>query len=190
MAYQYLDFVRSSNGEFLGSNLSESGISWDKTNPSGFLHKTKKRRLISTENETFLSPLSTHGNNFTEAPNQRDEDLAKVEIAVQAAIFSLAVIGNILVLVALACRHKKLHRMQILILHLSIADLFVAFFNVLPQLVWDITFHFYGGDTLCRLVKYVQVVGMYASSYVLVTTAIDRSVSTLAQGNVTSRLLW
>lgn len=64
--------------------------------------------------------------------------------------------------------------MQILIVHLCLADLFVAFFNVLPQLIWDITFQFYGSDALCKFVKFTQVVGMYSSSYVLVTTAIDR----------------
>ncbi|KAG8007745.1 Isotocin receptor [Nibea albiflora] len=44
--------------------------------------------------------------------------------------------------------------------HLSIADLVVAIFQVLPQLIWDITFRFYGPDLLCRLVKYLQVVDM------------------------------
>ena len=61
-----------------------------------------------------------------------------------------------------------------MIVHLSCADLFVAFFNVLPQLLWDVTHRFLGGAVLCKLVKYFQVVAMYASSYVLVSTAIDR----------------
>ena len=67
-----------------------------------------------------------------------------------------------------------MNRMNALIIHLGIADLFVAFLNILPQLIWDITFRFQGGDTLCRLVKYFQIVAMYASSYVLLTTALDR----------------
>ena len=72
----------------------------------------------------------------------RDEQLAKYEIAVQAIIFALAVIGNVVVLVVLFSRHKKLSRMNLMIVHLSFADLFVAFFNVLPQLIWDITNRF------------------------------------------------
>ena len=35
-------------------------------------------------------------------------------------------------------------------------------------------FRFYGGDFLCRTVKYGQVIAMYASSYVIVSTAADR----------------
>ena len=95
---------------------------------------------------------SSNHSNYTQT---RDESLAQVEIGVQAAIFGLAVFGNTAVLLVLCChaRKKKLTRMNILIVHLSMADLFVAFFNVLPQLIWDITFTFYGGDFLCRLVK-------------------------------------
>lgn len=55
-------------------------------------------------------------------------------------IFALAVVGNSVVLLVLALRGKKLSRMNLMIVHLSVADLFVAFFNVLPQLLWDITF--------------------------------------------------
>uniref|UniRef100_X2B6Y5 G-protein coupled receptors family 1 profile domain-containing protein n=1 Tax=Capitella teleta TaxID=283909 RepID=X2B6Y5_CAPTE len=105
----------------------------------------------------------------------RDEQLARVEVAVQATIFAMAVVGNLFVLIAILNRRRiKCHRMQVLIAHLSLADLFVAFFNVLPQLIWDITFQFYGTDILCKFVKFGQVVGMYSSSYVLVTTALDR----------------
>ena len=32
------------------------------------------------------------------------------------------------------------------IMHLSIADLLVAFFNVLPQMAWDITYRFQGTE--------------------------------------------
>jgi len=68
----------------------------------------------------------------------------------------------------------RLSRMNRMIVHLSTADLFVAFFNVLPQLLWDVTGTFRGNDLLCRTVTYLQLVAMYASSYVLVATAVDR----------------
>ena len=66
---------------------------------------------------------------------ERDEMLVRVEIAVQASIFVLAVAGNGLVLGLLATisRHKELGRMYTMIGHLSCADLFVALFNLLPQ---------------------------------------------------------
>ena len=88
---------------------------------------------------------------------QRNDHLANIEISVQAVIFVLAVFGNGCVLFALRYRQKKTSRMHLFIMHLSVADLMVAFCNVLPQLAWDITFRFKGGDVLCRSVKYVQV---------------------------------
>jgi len=126
----------------------------------------------------------------------RDERLAAVEIAVQLVILCAAIIGNVVVLmvVLVVVRRRRssgcdalvrpgvqtssstapLSRMNRMIVHLSTADLFVAFFNVLPQLLWDVTGTFRGNDLLCRTVTYLQLVAMYASSYVLVATAVDR----------------
>jgi len=116
----------------------------------------------------------------------RDARLVVVEVSVQLVILCAAIIGNVLVLVvvlALVRRRRRRHtptntpplsRMNRMIVHLSTADLFVAFFNVLPQLLWDITGTFRGNDLLCRAVTYLQLVAMYASSYVLVATAVDR----------------
>lgn len=117
--------------------------------------------------------FSTTGNGSI---TRRNEDLARTEIGVLAALFSAAVLGNGAVIAVLWCsgRRKDLNHMETMTAHLACADLSVAFFNVLPQLFWDITETFRGGDLLCRLVKYAQVAAMYSSSYVLLTTAIDR----------------
>ncbi|MBN3302062.1 V2R protein, partial [Amia calva] len=64
--------------------------------------------------------------------------------------------------------------MRVFVLHLCLADLVVVFFQVCPQLIWDVTDRFIGPDVLCRLVKYLQVVGMFASTYMIVVMTIDR----------------
>lgn len=106
--------------------------------------------------------------------HDRDEDLARIEVIVQAIILAFAIVGNVCVLAALSRRRKMFSRMHLFILHLSIADLLVAFFNILPQMIWDITHRFQGNDATCRFIKYMQVFVMYLSTYVLVMTAIDR----------------
>ncbi|XP_053385804.1 cephalotocin receptor 1-like [Mercenaria mercenaria] len=128
------------------------------------------------ENSTVIFVNATVESNGTKSTTgfTRDEDLAKIEIIVQSVIFVLAVVGNGTVLGVLLFKRVSLTRMHLLMLHLSIADLFVAFGSLLPQLAWDVTFVFKGGDILCRLVKYTQTLTIYASSYVLVMTAIDR----------------
>lgn len=109
---------------------------------------------MESTTESLVTNLTTNSSldNFS-----RDESLARVEILLQIIIFVLAVSGNTTVLLSLLLRRKKLTRMHLLMIHLSLADLFVAFGSVLPQIAWDVTFVFKGGDFLCRLVKYMQV---------------------------------
>ncbi|RXN00211.1 Protein phosphatase 1H [Acipenser ruthenus] len=107
----------------------------------------------------------------------RNEDLAKIEITVLSINFVVAVIGNLSVLLALSRTKKKISRMHLFIKHLSLADLMVAFFQVLPQLCWDVTFRFSGPDFLCRIVKHLQVLSMFASTYMLVMMTVDRYIA-------------
>nr|ADH29725.1 arginine vasopressin receptor 1A [Peromyscus californicus] len=125
----------------------------------------------------------------------RNEELAKLEIAVLAVIFVVAVLGNSSVLLALHRTPRKTSRMHLFIRHLSLADLAVAFFQVLPQLCWDITYRFRGPDWLCRVVKHLQVFAMFASAYMLVVMTADRYIAvchplkTLQQPARRSRLM-
>ncbi|XP_029989145.1 oxytocin receptor b isoform X2 [Sphaeramia orbicularis] len=123
------------------------------------------------------SQNDTNSGNTTVNPLKRNEEVAKVEVAVLVLVLLLALTGNLCVLWAIRTSKHSQSRMYYFIKHLSIADLVVAIFQVLPQLIWDITFRFYGPDLLCRLVKYLQVVGMFASTYMLVLMSIDRCLA-------------
>jgi len=99
-------------------------------------------------------------NNGTQAV--RNETLAKIQIVMLAGIFVMAVFGNVLVFMRqgrLFCYPgKRLTRMKVMAAHLLCADLFGAFFNVLPLLSQDLTYGiFQGGNVLCKLTKYLQV---------------------------------
>nr|XP_046240700.1 vasopressin V2 receptor [Scatophagus argus] len=111
---------------------------------------------------------------FLSRDEPRDERLAQVEIALLSVIFVTAGILNFGVLLVLWKRRKQLSRMRVFVFHLCVADLVVTFFQVCPQLMWDITDRFVGPDILCRAVKYLQVVGMFASTYMIVVMTIDR----------------
>ncbi|KAF7229076.1 arginine vasopressin receptor 2, like [Nothobranchius furzeri] len=107
-----------------------------------------------------------------------DEDgvvrFALVRVGVLGLVFVLATCGNFFFLGTLWKRRKRNTRTHLFLLHLCLADLVVAFFQVLPQLSIEITRRFRGSDFLCRTVKYLQVVGMFASAYMIVAMAIDR----------------
>ncbi|XP_048878536.1 oxytocin receptor [Brienomyrus brachyistius] len=104
----------------------------------------------------------------------RNESLARMEIALLGTIFISAAVLNTALFVTLWRRRKQQSRMRVFVLHLCLADLVVAFFQVCPQLMWDITDRFVGTDLVCRFVKYLQVVGMFASTYMIVVMTIDR----------------
>lgn len=127
----------------------------------------KKEMSFFTSNATNFS--------FTmENDKPRDESLARVEIAILSIIFLCAAVLNFGLLLVLWRRRKQMSRMRVFVFHLCLADLVVTFFQVCPQLIWDITDRFVGPDLLCRLVKYLQVVGMFASTYMIVVMTIDR----------------
>ncbi|XP_029911581.1 vasopressin V2 receptor [Myripristis murdjan] len=107
-------------------------------------------------------------------PRVRDLGLARAEIAVLGLVLALTTLGNSFVLWVLLRRRKHNAPMHLFMVNLCVADLVVALFQVLPQLVWDITERFQGPDVLCRSIKYLQIVGMFASSYMIVAMTVDR----------------
>ncbi|XP_029007621.1 oxytocin receptor isoform X2 [Betta splendens] len=96
-------------------------------------------------------PLNGTGGANQTNPLKRNEEVAKVEVTVLALVLLLALAGNLCVLLAIHTTKHSQSRMYYFMKHLSIADLVVAVFQVLPQLIWDITFRFYGPDILCSL---------------------------------------
>lgn len=95
-----------------------------------------------------------------------DHKLKLVEQIVLGTIFIMALIGNTLVLIVMLIkRHRRVTRMAFFILHLTIADLLVAFFSVLPMLIWKSTITFFGGDILCRIVAFLMLTVSYISVY-------------------------
>ncbi|OXB83205.1 UNVERIFIED_CONTAM: hypothetical protein H355_001957 [Colinus virginianus] len=57
---------------------------------------------------------------------------------------------------------------------LSFADSFTGLINIMTDIIWRYTGDFMAPDIVCRVVRYLQVVLLYASTYVLVSLSIDR----------------
>lgn len=128
---------------------------------------------------TPLNGSGSGGGGGGEPPGalERDEILARVEIALLGVIFLSAAVLNGALLLALRRNTHHKHasgRMRVFVSHLCVADLVVAFFQVCPQLIWDITDRFVGPDVVCRSVKYLQVLGMFSSTYMIVAMTVDR----------------
>ncbi|NXX75896.1 V1BR protein, partial [Urocolius indicus] len=124
--------------------------------------------------QRLLSPQTLARDSNLTLLHTRDEELAKAEIGVLATILAVATVGNVGVLLAMYRLRKKMSRMHLFILHLGLSDLGVALFQVLPQMIWEVTYRFWGPDPLCRAVKYLQVLSMFASTYMLIVMTLDR----------------
>lgn len=100
---------------------------------------------ISHHVNTTIRSVDNHSTAVNaSADDNRNTSLAVIEVAVMATVLTLAVFGNLMVVLSLTMKTRKMSRMHLMLMHLSLADLFVAFFNVLPQMMWDITFRFQG----------------------------------------------
>lgn len=150
------------------NNFSSSSLFVSELNTLNSSHSGSSFFGIFPENGSTTTPHTLP------QPRGRDLGLARAEIAVLGVVLALTTLGNSFVLWVLLRRRKHNAPMHVFMVNLCVADLVVALFQVLPQLMWDITERFQGPDLLCRCVKYLQIVGMFASSYMIVAMTVDR----------------
>ncbi|KAH0508244.1 Neuropeptide S receptor [Microtus ochrogaster] len=84
-------------------------------------------------------------------------------------LFVFTIVGNSVVLFS-TWRRKRKSRMTFFVTQLAITGLI----NILTDIIWRFTGDFMAPDLVCRVVRYFQVVLLYASTYVLVSLSIDR----------------
>lgn len=89
-------------------------------------------------------------------------------------LFGFIVVGNATVLVALTLSKGRKSRMNFFIKNLAAADLMVGLISVLTDIIWKITISWEAGLVACKLIRFLQAVVTYASTYVLVALSIDR----------------
>ncbi|XP_066095861.1 neuropeptide S receptor isoform X1 [Saccopteryx bilineata] len=88
-------------------------------------------------------------------------------------LFVFTMVGNSIVLFS-TWRRKRKSRMTFFVTQLAITDSFTGLVNILTDIIWRFTGDFMAPDLVCRVVRYLQVVLLYASTYVLVSLSIDR----------------
>ena len=76
-------------------------------------------------------------------------------------LFSLIVIGNATVLIALIVSKGRKSRMNFFIKHLAAADLCVGLISVLTDIIWKITISWEAGLIACKLISFMQEVVTY-----------------------------
>lgn len=131
---------------------------------------------MSTTNDS-LSAIDPDG--LQHAPQLTQSALVRVYVLSLMGVISL--IGNVAIIFHFF-KTRKLRRtaqktwstIYILILHLTIADLFVTVFCIFGEAAWSYTVEWIAGELACKLVKFSQMFALYLSTYVLVLIGIDR----------------
>ncbi|EEB12133.1 class A rhodopsin-like G-protein coupled receptor GPRvpr, putative [Pediculus humanus corporis] len=101
-------------------------------------------------------------------------EINKEQFAVLWTLFVLIVVGNSTVLIALFLDQKRKSRMNFFIMQLALADLTVGIFYVLTDIIWRMTVTWHAGNLGCKMIRFLQAVVIYSSTYVLVALSIDR----------------
>lgn len=104
-------------------------------------------------------------------------DDSVLSVIAYCCLFVVAASGNLMVLITLFRTRRIKSRVNLFIMHLSIADLIVAFIMLPLETAWHITVSWQAGDAACRILMFFRALGFYLSSFVLVTISLDRYFS-------------
>ncbi|KAF5270240.1 hypothetical protein FQA39_LY08454 [Lamprigera yunnana] len=98
-----------------------------------------------------------------------------LSIIVYSILMVFSAVGNITVLVLIIRRRRKIpSRINIMLIHLAIADLLVTFLMMPLEIGWAATVSWKAGDVVCRIMAFFRMFGLYLSSFVLVCITMDR----------------
>ncbi|XP_037960628.1 gonadotropin-releasing hormone receptor [Teleopsis dalmanni] len=101
----------------------------------------------------------------------------RLSITVYSILFLISTIGNSTVLYLLTKRRRGLRgpsRIDIMLMHLAIADLLVTLLLMPLEIAWAYTVQWKSTDFVCRLMSVFRVFGLYLSSFVMACISIDR----------------
>ena len=116
------------------------------------------------------------GNNSTDIlpPDSTDYFYQVEQLTFLWVLFFFITIGNATVLIALLVSKGRKSRMNFFIKNLAAADLCVGLISVLTDIIWKITISWQAGLIACKIIRFLQALVTYASTYVLVALSIDR----------------
>ena len=107
----------------------------------------------------------------------RFTNLSLVTTVILGSMFFVSLIGNSAVLYRTYRHRHQLSSLDFLISNLAVSDLTVIFFCDLAEAIWASTVQWFAGNWLCKFVKYIQVIGLYQSTYITVIIGIDRCLA-------------
>ena len=106
-------------------------------------------------------------------------EMSLIKTIVLSVMFVISLIGNTATLVQMFRMRRRRSTINTLIMNLAVADLVVTFFCNVTDAVWASTVQWLAGNAMCKVVKFLQVFGLYLSTYIIVIISIDRCYAIL-----------
>ena len=97
-----------------------------------------------------------------------------ITIIVYSIVFFFSFILNISMLIAIHRKRKDQSRVQRFMSHLNIADLIVTLITIPLEIGWKWSVMWLAGDIGCRIFQFLRPLGIYLSSYIIISLSIDR----------------
>ncbi|XP_014205230.1 gonadotropin-releasing hormone II receptor isoform X2 [Copidosoma floridanum] len=127
-------------------------------------------------NDTTCEPIPVNSDSEDLPIDMRFNEGHVVSIVFYSILMVISAIGNTTVLTLLLRRNNNRPRTRInkMLIHLAIADLLVTFLMMPLDIFWAFTVQWKAGDTMCRLMAFFRMFGLYLSSFILVCISVDR----------------
>jgi len=129
------------------------------------------------------STMSPYPNNYTESLPHKFTKMSETSrncVIALCIIFVISAVGNVTVFITVYRQLSKLKwRITMLILHLSIADMFVTFFTIPMDIFWKFFIAWHGGNMLCKVCSVFRAFGLYLSSNIIICISLDRWMAIL-----------
>ena len=120
--------------------------------------------------------LNPNGNvtSFVPPPELTFNADSLISVITYSILFFIAATGNLTVFIILLKNRRRRSRVNLFIMHLSVADMIVTFLMMPMEIAWHTTVSWNASDLCCRLFMFCRVLGFYLSSFILITISLDR----------------
>uniref|UniRef100_A0A915Q3J4 G-protein coupled receptors family 1 profile domain-containing protein n=1 Tax=Setaria digitata TaxID=48799 RepID=A0A915Q3J4_9BILA len=107
---------------------------------------------------------------------------ARISYLIESAIYALAMLLGMIVCCYTSRRFNPNYRRHVVLaarlvrfkISLTVADLIVLYVYAPTQIIWIITYNWYGGDFLCRTTKFINTFSLHLTANMQVLIAADR----------------
>ena len=158
---------------------SEYGLSGGLTN-GGSVPGVGAVFIAPTRNVYSLAYNNYSVNNTNETGNGTDFQIPEftpaylIRVVTLTSIMVLSGPLNVAVFASLWRERRRKSRINLLIMHLTFADLMVTFINIPTDVIWFCTVSWLAGNAMCKILMFIESMSMYASSFVLIVISLDR----------------